>query len=282
MDDPDPNTPSALWNGMIAPLLPMRFQLAIWYQGEANVGDPVAYKCKFPAMIMDWKRQFILTLPFFFVQLAPYSGGGPNWPRLQQAQLQALSTSANYATAMDLGDPTSPNGSIHPRDKQTVGKRLSLPILAKVYGQTGFIFSGPVAITSMVFSPNSTSIAILVGSGASGSGLYLSGTSNCGYNMSSDGCCESSPFEVGTEDGEWHRADFVTFQESPAFQVTAHVMKPPPGGRLVGLRHAWQDYPQCAVYNPAGLPMTPFNTSIAVYGDLPRKALRKRLRLSEE
>jgi len=31
-----------------------------------------------------------------------------------------------YAVAIDLGDPKSPFGSIHPRRKQEVGRRLSL------------------------------------------------------------------------------------------------------------------------------------------------------------
>lgn len=29
-----------------------------------------------------------------------------------------------YASAVDLGDPTSPFGDVHPRDKQDVGKRV--------------------------------------------------------------------------------------------------------------------------------------------------------------
>ncbi len=30
------------------------------------------------------------------------------------------------AVTIDLGDPTSPHGSIHPRDKQDVGLRLAM------------------------------------------------------------------------------------------------------------------------------------------------------------
>ena len=38
------------------------------------------------------------------------------------------------AVSMDLGDPTSPYGSVHPRDKQDVGARLSLAGRAVAFG----------------------------------------------------------------------------------------------------------------------------------------------------
>ena len=49
------------------------------------------------------------------------------------------------AVAMDLGDPTSPYGSIHPRDKQDVGARLALAGRAVAYGDTAVYYSGPIA-----------------------------------------------------------------------------------------------------------------------------------------
>jgi len=49
------------------------------------------------------------------------------------------------AVAMDLGDPTSPYGSVHPRDKQDVGARLSLAGRAVAFGDTTVYYSGPIA-----------------------------------------------------------------------------------------------------------------------------------------
>ena len=51
------------------------------------------------------------------------------------------------AVATDLGDPTSPYGSIHPRDKQDVGSRLALSARAVVYQDGNAIedFQGPIA-----------------------------------------------------------------------------------------------------------------------------------------
>ena len=65
--------PGDVWDGMIYPLLPMRFTSVIFYQGESNslAGCPSAYACLFPSLIADWRNKFELPdLGFFFVQLA--------------------------------------------------------------------------------------------------------------------------------------------------------------------------------------------------------------------
>eukprot|EP00043_Microstomoeca_roanoka_P000473 m.27831 g.27831 ORF g.27831 m.27831 type:complete len:504 (+) comp10338_c0_seq2:59-1570(+) len=125
--------PTSLWFGMIYPLIKMRFAGAVWYQGEANAGDPHSYACRFPAMISDWRSKMQLSLPFFFVQLAAYSS---DYSLIRQAQMAALQLeNVGYAIAIDLGDPTSPEGNIHPRRKQEVGRRLSLSALHLMYNQ---------------------------------------------------------------------------------------------------------------------------------------------------
>ena len=52
------NSPTALFNGMIAPLVPFAIRGAIWYQGESNVGRARQYEELFPLMIRDWRRHF--------------------------------------------------------------------------------------------------------------------------------------------------------------------------------------------------------------------------------
>ncbi len=49
------------------------------------------------------------------------------------------------AVAMDLGDPTSPYTSIHPRDKQDVGARLVLAGRSVAYGDHSVYYTGPLA-----------------------------------------------------------------------------------------------------------------------------------------
>ena len=70
-----------------------------------------------------------------WAQTANY-GYVPN-PRMQNVFM---------AVSMDLGDPTSPYDSIHPRDKQDVGARLALAARGVAYMETDVYFTGPIAV----------------------------------------------------------------------------------------------------------------------------------------
>ncbi|MBI5542703.1 MAG: hypothetical protein HY901_02365, partial [Deltaproteobacteria bacterium] len=65
--------PSALFNGMIAPLLPMAIKGIAWYQGESNHERAAQYRELFPALIESWRAGFgQADLPFLAVQIAPW------------------------------------------------------------------------------------------------------------------------------------------------------------------------------------------------------------------
>lgn len=182
--------------------------MVIWYQAESNRANPAPYACRFPAMIQDWRAKFGLALPFFFVQVAAYAAGGANWPVLQVAQTAALGLpQVGFATAMDLGDPTSPAGAIHPRDKQSVGARLVRSILALVYGQQ-LVHTGPQVASFSVdaAAPNAVTIALVPG--ASSQGLELRSTEGCDY--ATGGCCQQNPFMLGQLGSTWRRAGAET------------------------------------------------------------------------
>ena len=49
----NPNVSTVLYNGMIAPLLPMTIKGAIWYQGESNANRPTQYRTLLPASCHD-------------------------------------------------------------------------------------------------------------------------------------------------------------------------------------------------------------------------------------
>ncbi len=138
------NSATALFNGMIAPLVPFAIRGAIWYQGEANVANAAAYRRRFPAMISDWRAHWKQgAFPFYFVQIAPfaYAADTGQAAELREAQALALRTpNTGMAVVMDVGNPVD----IHPRDKRTVGRRLALLALANTYGRTDVVASGPV------------------------------------------------------------------------------------------------------------------------------------------
>jgi sialate O-acetylesterase len=138
-----PNQASALYNGMLHPIIPFAMRGAIWYQGESNVKRAVQYTKLFPAMIADWRKQWGQgDFPFIFVQLAPYGySDGRQVAELWDAQLKTLRSVRNTGMAVitDIGN----NTDIHPKNKQDVGLRLALWALADTY-EKDVVKSGPL------------------------------------------------------------------------------------------------------------------------------------------
>jgi len=259
--DPDPNTPSVLWNGMINPIVQMKVRGAVWYQGEANAADPVNYACRFPAMISDWRQQFNNYNMFFgFVLLAAYKeGGNPTWPLIRDAQLAALQLPLTHvASAQDLGDEASPQGSIHPRNKTYVGARLALGAQKIVY-QQDVISVGPVVSDIIWPVDQSSTQSVIVRFNPSSpvnQGLGLRDTSACDY------CCKNiagSAMTVGTSDGQTLRAQVAV--DPAAYIAVATVTGLKAGVNVVSVQHGYEDYQQCAIYNSAAIPLLPFNVT---------------------
>ena len=130
--DNNPNVPTVLFNGMVAPLVPFAIKGAIWYQGESNAGRREQYRTLLPTMIRDWRSRFTSAdgqFPFFIVQLAAFMDETPEpgespWAELREAQdLTARDGRPSaIAVATDIGDAKD----IHPHNKQEVGRRLAL------------------------------------------------------------------------------------------------------------------------------------------------------------
>ncbi len=128
------NTPTALYNGMIAPVAPFAVRGAIWYQGESNVRRAAQYRRLFPDLIEDWRRTWGTPISFYYVQIAPFGYGGDvgQAAELREAQTLALAVpGSGMAVTMDIGNPLD----IHPREKRVVGERLALWARARDYGQ---------------------------------------------------------------------------------------------------------------------------------------------------
>ena len=125
--------PSRLWNEMVNPFAPMAMRGFIWYQGCSNSGDvPVErYARMMHALYNGWSKKFENpSLKLYFVQLAPWGGGGH--PEFQQVQQRFAEAEPNAAMAVinDLGNLTD----IHPNEKEYVARRLAVHALKRDYG----------------------------------------------------------------------------------------------------------------------------------------------------
>ena len=231
--------PTALYNGMIAPLVPMTFTGAIWYQGEANAGRANQYRNLLPAMIADWRGRFAQgDFPFGIVSLANYRERKDlpqesTWAVVREAQ--ALTArglpGCGLALAIDLGEADD----IHPKNKQDVGRRLALWAEATHYGRN-HEWSGPW-YTGMTVEQSAIRLRFdhLGGGLRSADGRPLTGFAIAGEN------------HVFT----WAEA---TIDGDTVVLKAAKVAKP------MAVRYAWADNPDCNLANKAGLPAVPFRS----------------------
>ncbi len=127
--------PTVLYNRMLHTFIPYAVRGGIWYQGESNLGDRMAYCDKMKALLAGWKSVFRNPdLKFHFAQLAPFTYGNPMMlPELWEAQQRfADDTGSGMAVITDAVHNIK---DIHPTDKEVVGKRLAWLALNRDYGK---------------------------------------------------------------------------------------------------------------------------------------------------
>ncbi|MHC5003956.1 MAG: family 16 glycoside hydrolase, partial [Planctomycetota bacterium] len=230
-----PNTPSVLFNGMIAPLVPYTLAGAIWYQGESNRRNAERYRQLLPAMITDWRRQWGQgTFPFYYVQIAPFRYGGDSGQTalLREAQLMTMSVpNTGMAVTTDIGNPAD----IHPRNKQEVGRRLALWARARTYGQHDVVPSGPIYRDHAIVDG-----AARIRFDHLGGGLELRPA-------------DRSHFLIAGADRRFVRARAVVDGDEV-------VVSSPRVERPVAVRYGWEPASEPNLFNAAGLPASPFRT----------------------
>ena len=137
--------PATLWNGMIAPIVGYTVKGNIWYQGESNSVRYEKYQEVFTNLINSWRKEWNQPdMPFYFVQLAPYTyddAEGLSLPLTVEQQTQALDLIpfSGMASTTDAGS----EHTIHPPYKIRVGERLALLALKRTYGYGALIAQSP-------------------------------------------------------------------------------------------------------------------------------------------
>lgn len=137
-------TPTALYNGMLAAHIPFAIRGAIWYQGESNRRDGMLYIDKTQALLKGWRELWGYDFPFYFVQIAPYQYGNDDptmLPAFWEAQERIVKKIPNTGMAV-ISDCATLN-DIHPTNKEAPGTRLALLAEANTYGMN-VVSTGPV------------------------------------------------------------------------------------------------------------------------------------------
>jgi len=232
----DPNRPTVLFNTMINPIIPFTIKGAIWYQGESNADRAYQYRELFPLMIKDWRKHWNINFPFYFVQLANYTNivndpAPSEWAELREAQLKTLHLeNTGMAVIIDIGEEKD----IHPKNKQEVGRRLSL--IARSDSGEKISFSGPIYNTYTIEN-NSIRISFNHSDG----GLKIQN----GETLKG--------FEIAGLDHKFYWAD-AKIVGNEVVVTSAKVENP------IAVRYAWAENPVCNLFNSSDLPASPFRT----------------------
>lgn len=221
-----------LFNGKINGLVPYAIRGALWYQGEANSQPEKArfYRHQLSLLVEDWRKRWGYEFPFAWVQLPNFASRGDAWCEVREGMFQTLSLPhTGMAVTTDIGEEKD----IHPKNKQEVGRRLSMWALGTVYGK-------PVAVSGPRFA----------GSEVTGSEVRLRFTHTDGGLVFKG---EPKGFVVAGEDKKWQEAT-ARIESEQVIVTSSAVAKP------VAVRYAWAEMPPSTLWNGAGLPASPFRT----------------------
>jgi sialate O-acetylesterase len=224
-----------LFNGKIHPLIPYAVRGILWYQGEANArpGKGDLYQHHLPLLVTDWRARWGEELPFAWVQLPNFDRDGEDWLLVREAMRKTLRLPrTGMAITIDIGEAKD----IHPRNKQEVGRRLSLWALGTVYEKDVPATSGPLP----------------AGHDVRGSEVVVKFQHADGGLKTRDGEAVRG-FAISGADGQWHSA--LARIEGETVVVSSAAVKQP-----VAVRYAWAANPDCNLINAAGLPASPFRT----------------------
>ena len=245
--------PAVQFEDKIRPIIPFAFRGVVWYQGERNAKAFTGWEYKelLPFLIQTWRETWAKSaqvetrkFPFYYVQVPTQANLSTNrsaatsneWPWLRDGMRRALDLSENTGMAVfyDYGP------SLHPHEKRYAGERLSLWALAKDYGKTDLVYSGPLLKTFSIDNKQATLTFDHVGSGLA--------NAEEGDRL--------NYFEISGADGEYFDADAriaddAVIVSSPSVPTPVHVRylfrKSPPN-------------PNVSLINLEGLPASPFIT----------------------
>lgn len=228
------DTPTGLYNAMIAPLRDFPVKGMLWYQGESNQGNSKTYAAMLKAMVEAWRGQFKSDFPVVIMQLPGYMSKHANpvetgWTQIRNQQYVAAHSikGASLAPTLDTGE----YNDIHPQDKKTAGKRAAQQMSRLAYGDKSKDGDVPMPVSAKVADSKIV--------------LTFSGVAD------------------GLKQGELH--DFAIlvggkYQWAEAKVAGRNIVNVvlPEGVSTTTVRYCWDDYPQPSLFNSMDVPAPQF------------------------
>lgn len=241
--DPPMRTATALFNGMLSPVIGYGIKGSIWYQGESNYDRPFQYQELFSTMVKEWRELWGQgNFPFYYAQIAPfnYAQFTPdeikeknNSAYVRESQLNAQEDISN--SGMIVLMDTGKKNNIHPPEKRKAGERLAFRALAETYGIEGFEFRSPEFKDLEIKGSN-----VVVAFDYAPNGITS-------YEKPVEG------FEIAGEDQIFHPATAKVRRKSV-------ILSSPEVEKPVAVRYLFGDYVEAELFSTGGLPVSSFRT----------------------
>lgn len=151
-----PTRPSALFNGMINPIIPYAVKGVVFWSGETDAGwdRGDSYFNIVTGLIKSWRAIWNKAqspkktdMPFVVVQLQEFKGkqnlSGDECSKIRVAQASIPAKLANTATAVSMDLALSEDGSLSPDGLKKAAQRIAWSALGKFYN-INIICLGPV------------------------------------------------------------------------------------------------------------------------------------------
>lgn len=223
------------FNTVINPLSGYHVRGVLFYQGEADTGNPEAYARRMVALIDEWRR--ILddsSVPFIFAQLPNYGLEHQRyWPRLRDEQRKASEVLPNTMMIVTLG--MGEDNDLHPLDKKSIAHSFAKAAGVMSYGKSGEP-CGPMPLLASWCAEKHT---VRVSFAHVGEGLVQTGP----LLMEVPG--------VGLIKADIRDGSMVECLVQDGFD---------PRGKTI--RYAWSDTAKPVLYNSENLPASPFELEI--------------------
>ncbi|MBQ3426177.1 MAG: hypothetical protein IJH37_03415 [Clostridia bacterium] len=221
------------YNAVIHPFTKFPIKGVLWYQGESNYNDAENYARYMKVLINSWREKFNdPELPFLYVQLPSY--GVWDYRGIRDAQMEVYQSVDNVGMVVQTDE--GEENEIHPWNKPTVGKRLSLLARGMFYGYDKEYRSPVVKRVEY----NDDSARVIFDYAAEGLKTPDSMTVN--------------GFEACGEDGIYVEAEAV-ISGKDAVTVTAEGID-----EIKGIRYSYQMMMTGNLYNSENLPAAPYRS----------------------
>jgi hypothetical protein len=247
---------------------------AVQGENDASASGLTYYPCELAGLAAALRAAHGSPRAFWVtVALAPYTGGAVLAPfrAMQCATTAASIPNSSCASLVDGGDPLSPIGSVHSRNKQLVGRRVAAALSAALYGAPPLPTPGGVGPTfagaSLSAAPSGALRATVRFEPASLAGGALvfnpphtspwSNSSRCPTETNVIKAADCGFFNILGSDGvSYNATDVAVGADGVTLELAAQA---PAGTGAAGTEWGWNAWPVVSFYNVAGLPMVPWH-----------------------